>query len=48
LTEDPPPEKELAARGVTAIYRSARFKPNKYLASFRSPELAYGAVGVGR
>jgi hypothetical protein len=44
LTQDSPPEEELAARGVTAIYRSARFKPNKYLASFRSPELAFGGV----
>lgn len=30
----------LRARGVTAIFRSAKFKPNKYLANFRAPELA--------
>ena len=49
LTQDSPPEEELAARGVTAVYRSARFKPNKYLANFRTPELAFGgAAGVER
>jgi hypothetical protein len=49
LTQDSLREKELAARGVTALYRSARFKPNKYLASFRAPELAFGgAASVGR
>ncbi len=41
-TATPEQAKELEARGVTAIYRSARFKPNKYLASFRSPELVFG------
>jgi hypothetical protein len=35
---------ELAARGVTAVYRSERFKPNKYLSSFRAAELAAGAA----
>jgi hypothetical protein len=30
----------LQARGVTAIFRSTKFKPNKYLANFRAPELA--------
>jgi len=33
---------ELRARGVAALYRSERFKPNKYLASFRPPELVFG------
>jgi hypothetical protein len=31
---------ELRARGVSAIFRSTKFKPNKYLANFRVPELA--------
>ena len=35
---------ELRARGVLAVYRSARFKPNKYLASFRTAELLYGGL----
>jgi hypothetical protein len=44
LVADPPPAAELEARGVAAVYRSVRFKPNKYLASFRPAELAYGAA----
>jgi len=44
LTEDSAPDEELTARGVTALYRSARFKPNKYLANFRTPELAFGGA----
>jgi hypothetical protein len=36
---------ELTARGVTAVYRSAKFKPNKYLSSFRAPELVFSAIG---
>jgi len=31
----------LGARGVTAIYRSAKFKPNKYMVTFGAAELAY-------
>jgi hypothetical protein len=45
LVKDTIPAAELAARGVTAVYRSERFKPNKYLSSFRAAELAAGAVG---
>ncbi|MCX6633300.1 MAG: hypothetical protein NTW28_37365 [Candidatus Solibacter sp.] len=45
LVKDTIPATELAARGVTAVYRSERFKPNKYLSSFRAAELAAGAVG---
>jgi hypothetical protein len=45
LVNDTIPTNELAARGVTAVYRSERFKPNKYLSSFRAAELAAGAVG---
>ena len=30
---------ELGARGVTAVYRAERFKPNKYMVTFRMPEL---------
>lgn len=45
LVEDPIPATDLAARGVTAVYRSERFKPNKYLSSFRAAELAAGAAG---
>lgn len=40
-----PPLKEMKARGLTAIYRSQKFKPNKYLSSFQSPELA-ASVGA--
>lgn len=32
---------EFEGRGILAIYRSAQFKPNKYLTSFRMPELVY-------
>jgi hypothetical protein len=45
LVKDTIPATELAARGVTAVYRSERFKPNKYLSSFRAAELAAGAPG---
>jgi hypothetical protein len=45
LVDDAVTAMELQARGVTAIYRSERFKPNKYLSSFRAAELAAGAVG---
>ena len=37
---------ELEARGVTAVYRSERFKPNKYLFSFRTPELVFGGAAA--
>jgi len=43
LTGEPSAEK-LAARGITAIYRSERFKPNKYLSSFRAAELVWAAA----
>ena len=46
LTEDTPRAADLRARGITALYRSARFKPNKYLASFRTPELVYGGAAM--
>jgi hypothetical protein len=36
-------QEELLARGVVAVYRSERFKPNKYLASFRPPELVWAS-----
>lgn len=45
LVNDTIPAVELEARGVTAVYRSERFKPNKYLSSFRAAELAAGAAG---
>lgn len=32
---------ELESRGVAAIYRSAQYKPNKYLTCFRMSELVY-------
>jgi hypothetical protein len=41
ILEEVPDSEEIEARGVIAVYRSARFKPNKYLASFRMPELIY-------
>lgn len=48
IVADRPDPDELEARGVIAVYRSARFKPNKYLASFRMPELVYAReVSVG-
>jgi hypothetical protein len=40
LTADHPDRDELAARNVILVYRAKRFKPNKYLASFRSAEIA--------
>jgi hypothetical protein len=45
LVKDAIPTGELAGRGISAVYRSERFKPNKYLSSFRAAELAAGAVG---
>jgi hypothetical protein len=45
LVRDTIPATELAARGVTAVYRSERFKTNKYYWSFRAAELAAGTVG---
>jgi hypothetical protein len=44
LVCEPVPEDELSALGVTAVYRSAKFKPNKYLSSFRAPELVFSAT----
>jgi hypothetical protein len=41
LFKMPESQMEAAERGIAAIYRSERFKPNKYLASFRPPELVY-------
>jgi hypothetical protein len=43
LLEKKPPAEELQARGVVAVFRSAKFKPNKYLANFRTAELAFAA-----
>jgi hypothetical protein len=34
---------ELAARRVIAVYRSEKFKPNKYMVTFRPAELAFSA-----
>src|SRR5205807_1535055 len=44
LSADPRSWKDLQARGVTAIYRSLKFKPNKYMVTFRPPELAHATV----
>jgi hypothetical protein len=44
LQEDQVSAAELEARGVVALYRSERFKPNKYLSSFRAAELVAGTV----
>ncbi|MEK7751295.1 MAG: hypothetical protein AAB654_05225 [Acidobacteriota bacterium] len=41
IVQPNPPAEELRARSIIAIFHSARFKPNKYLASFRTPELAF-------
>jgi hypothetical protein len=40
VTGQPSPQ-ELRARGITGVFRAARFKPNKYLFSFRTPELVF-------
>jgi hypothetical protein len=37
-------QEELQARGIRSVYRSARYKPNKYLTSFRPPELLFGGT----
>ena len=37
-------ETEFKSRGLLAIYRSEKFKPNKYMVTFRSAELAYSAA----
>ena len=44
LVEKNPDQNEMRLRGVRAVYSSVKFKPNKYLASFRSPELVAGRV----
>lgn len=44
LAASNPPARELRARGVVALFRSAIFKPNKYLFSFRAPELVYSSL----
>lgn len=41
LQEDKPNRAEMGARGVMAVFRSERFKPNQYMVTFRPPELAY-------
>ena len=38
----------LLSRGVTAIYRATRFKPNKYMTSFNAAELVAGSRQCGR
>ena len=43
VAKNPDPQ-QLEMRGVVAVYTSAKYKPNKYLASFRAPELAAGRV----
>jgi len=40
-------ESELETRGVVASYQSTRFKPNKYMVSFRPSELTYRAAAGG-
>ena len=35
-------EEDMARRGACAVYRSRRFRLNKYYAAFRTPELAWG------
>jgi hypothetical protein len=49
VTGQQPDATELKVRGVIAVYESVRFKPNKYLASFRPPQLVWAepaAYGV--
>jgi hypothetical protein len=41
LFDMPNSQEEADERGIAAVYRSERFKPNKYLASFRPPDLVY-------
>jgi len=38
-------ERNFKSRGLVAVYRSEKFKPNKYMVTFRSAELAYSASG---
>jgi hypothetical protein len=41
-TDEPQADREeMRGRGVAAVYRSKRFKPNKYMVTFGPPELAY-------
>ncbi len=47
LTLDDLPVAELTARCIEAVFISPRFKPNKYLASFRTAELVFGAAAAG-
>jgi hypothetical protein len=42
---DPAGRHALASRGLIAIYRSLKFKPNKYMVTFRPAELAYSVRG---
>jgi hypothetical protein len=43
LTADSDPRDERRARGLLAIYRSVKVKPNQYMVTFRAPELVYSA-----
>ncbi len=36
-----PKRAEMRARGIAAVYRSERFKPNQYMTTFRSAYMAY-------
>lgn len=44
VVSDKRAETECKSRGLLAIYRSEKFKPNKYMVTFRSAELAYSAA----
>jgi hypothetical protein len=44
ILDDKISPEEAKGRGLLAIYRSVQFKPNKYLACFRPPELVYAAA----
>ncbi len=37
-------QRDFKSRGSLAIYRSEKFKPNKYMVTFRSADLAYSAT----
>jgi hypothetical protein len=47
LTSEPVPVHELEARGIVAVYRSRRAKPNKYLVCFQPALLCAGPFDTG-
>lgn len=44
VSDDPRTHRDLQNRGLIAIYRSIKFKPNKYMVTFGPAELSYSAA----